>query len=70
MGRLLQLIPNRLHIRKELIDRLSGRLFHIDKKTPKLILVREASSGNNDDSEDPKQPWHFHSNQSADEWKI
>ena len=45
MGRLLQLIPNRLHTIKELIDRLSGRLFHIDKKTPKLILVREASGG-------------------------
>ncbi len=44
MGRLLQLIPNRLHTRKEPIDRLSRRLFHIDKKTPKLILIREASS--------------------------
>ena len=44
MGRLLHLIPNRLHTRKELIDRLPRRLFHIDKKTPKLILVREASS--------------------------
>ena len=45
MGRLLQLIPDRLHTKKELIDRLPRRLFHIDKKTPKLILVGEANSG-------------------------
>ena len=45
MGRLLQLIPNRLHTRKELIDRLLRRLLHIDKKTLKLILVRKANSG-------------------------
>ena len=44
MGRLLQLIPNRLHTRRELIDPLSGCLFHVDKKTPKLILVIEAGS--------------------------
>ena len=44
MGRLLHLIPNRLHTRKELIDRLPRCLFHINKKTPKLILVRKASS--------------------------
>ena len=44
MGELLQLIPNRLHTRKELIDRLSGHLFHVNKKTPKLIFVREAGS--------------------------
>ena len=45
MVRLLQLISNRLHTKKELIDRLSRYLLHIDKKTPKLILVREANSG-------------------------
>jgi hypothetical protein len=44
MGGLLHLIPNRLHTRKELIDWLSGCLFHVDKKAPKLILVREAGS--------------------------
>ena len=44
MGRLLHLIPNRLHTRKELIDWLFECLFHVDKKTPKLILMREADS--------------------------
>ena len=45
MGRLLQMIPNKMHTRKELIDQLPSPLFHIDKKTLKLIVVREASSG-------------------------
>ena len=44
MGRLLHLIPNKLHTRKELIDQLPERLLHVDKKAPKSILVREAGS--------------------------
>ena len=44
MCRLLQLIPNRLYTIKELVDRLSRCLFHVDMKTPKLILMREAGS--------------------------
>ena len=44
MDGVLQLIQNRLHTIKELTDRLSGHLFHVDKKAPKLILVREAGS--------------------------
>ena len=44
MGGLLKLIPNILHTKKELIDRLSRSLFHVDKKAPKLVLVREAGS--------------------------
>ena len=44
MGGLLKLIPNILHIKKEFIDQLPGRLFHVDKKAPKSILMREADS--------------------------
>jgi hypothetical protein len=44
MGGLLKLIPNILHTKKEFIDQLSECLFHVDKKAPKSVLVREASS--------------------------
>ena len=44
IGGLLQLIPNRLHTREELIDELHGLLFHGDSKAPKLILVKKPCS--------------------------
>jgi hypothetical protein len=55
MGRLLQLILNKLHTKKELIDRLFGRLFHIDKN-PKFDTRERGQQWYNDDLEDPKHP--------------